>query len=440
MNLNIHTDLINDSWLAYILEEFKRISGAKFDIQISKETGDKNQVNTIYYTKNYSKFSYIQRKDHIIPNNNFEWIRKDFFVLKDSMTNNNNSFLCYDVFWNSFIQLSRLEEWHSEKKGNLIHSYAFKHPRKDKTTFNIPIVNYYFEDLKRIITQTFPELTFEKQKNPIIEWTHDLDYIDKTIQLRLKQTLFNCYNLFKGIGNGKFKENLKKTIKFLFSNPSYWSFEYWEKLEAKFHIKSTFFIYSKIPEQKKGKNFLKSWLIDPSYDINSNLPLQKKLRELIHKGWEIGLHSSFFSAKNSNLFIKEKKNLEKNIGQSITKVRQHWLSFYENKTSKIHSENISIDYTIGWNDVSGYRSGCASSHHPYDHKNKKAYEHIVIPQLIMDSHIFDYGSNMTKTKKILQSFIELRNVNCSISWHPRTCSSDYNWHLEYENLLKFKHD
>ena len=79
MKLTIHTDLINESWLSYILEEFKRISGAQFDIQISKGEEEKSQMNTIYYTKNQtSNKRQIQRKDHIIPNNNFKWIRKDF--------------------------------------------------------------------------------------------------------------------------------------------------------------------------------------------------------------------------------------------------------------------------------------------------------------------------------------------------------------------------
>ena len=217
-------------------------------------------------------------------------------------------------------------------------------------------------------------------------------------------------------------------------------FEYWEKIETKYNIKSTFFIYSKVPEQKKGLKFFKSWLIDPSYDIRSNIYLQKKLITLINKGWEIGLHGSFYSAENPILFKKEKENLEKKIGIPITKVRQHWLSFYENKTFKIHSDNISKDYTIGWNDISGYRAGCASQFRPYDHENMKAFKHIIIPQLIMDSHIFDYGNDIIETNKILKSLLELNNSNCSISWHPRTSSSDYNWHNEYENLLKITYD
>ena len=98
----------------------------------------------------------------------------------------------------------------------------------------------------------------------------------------------------------------------------------------------------------------------------------------------------------THFFLKRKGKLENSIGKTVFKTRQHWLNIYESKTLKIHSDFESKDYTIGWNDISGYRAGCASKFHPYDHKNKKAYNHIVIPQLIMDSHIFDYRNNIMK--------------------------------------------
>lgn len=439
MKLNIHTDLVNDYWLSYILEEFKRVSGAQFDIQISKGAEEKSPMNTIYYTKNQSSNKrQIQRKDHIIPNNNFKWIRKDFFVLEDSNSNNKNNFLSYDVFWNSFINLSRLEEWQAEKKGHLINSYGFKHPRRDKRTFDIPIVNYYFEDFKKEISNHFSELQFSPPKKAEIEWSHDLDYITKTVQLRFKQTAFNGLNTLKSISSENFLKKGLKTISFLFSNPSYWCFDFWINLEKKYKATSVFYIYAKHQRQKQGTKCFKSWIIDPSYDISNNIYLQNKLKSMIDNGFKIGLHGSYNSATDSKLLELEKDKLDRALEIKTTKTRQHWLNFSETHTPKMHEKLFKEDSTIGWNDRPGFRAGICSPFSPYNHKEEKPFNYIIIPQILMDSHIFDYNFATKIAITMFQLALNVPSSKFSVSWHPRTCSNDYNWQNEYETLLKMK--
>lgn len=53
-------------------------------------------------------------------------------------------------------------------------------------------------------------MSFGKLQKPIIDLSHDVDYINKTIQLRLKQTAFNIFNTIKTITQPKKNlENLK---------------------------------------------------------------------------------------------------------------------------------------------------------------------------------------------------------------------------------------
>ena len=47
----------------------------------------------------------------------------------------------YDIFWNAFVFLSRLEEYWKEKNKKQIKSYVKNHPRKEKATFDVPVVN-----------------------------------------------------------------------------------------------------------------------------------------------------------------------------------------------------------------------------------------------------------------------------------------------------------
>jgi hypothetical protein len=54
----------------------------------------------------------------------------------------------------------------------------------------------------------------------------------------------------------------------------------------------------------------------------------------------------------------------------------------------------------------------------------------------MDSHIFDYNYNTEKALNLVQLALNVPSSKFSVSWHPRTCTNDYKWHLVYEKILK----
>ena len=229
--------------------------------------------------------------------------------------------------------------------------------------------------------------------------------------------------------------NRNKTIQFLFKSPSYWCFDYWESLEKSHNKRSIFYVYA-----QSGKTNLTSWLIDPSYQISNNGKLIDRLKKLIDAGFEIGLHGSYRSAFDKILLELEKKSLEESLGIPITRVRQHWLNYQEDTTPYLHNQLFETDSTLAWNDRMGYRSGCASKYRPYDHCNNQPFKYMEIPQIIMDSQLYDYATEepekMTKTaKSMLENLAKFKNVYVSISWHQRVCSNDYNWQKSYEKLI-----
>jgi len=435
--LNIVTDLQDIEWLVYILEEFSRINRAEFTIQIISQKSSTTSTHVIEYGVEASESVCIPNRSYVQPDGKIIKISRNLFIVQGT-EGKDSRFACnYDLFWNAFVFLSRLEEYQIEKKGKKIRSYSFNHPIKDKSAFDIPIVNFYFNELEEIIKIKFPNLPFGQKQKPIIEYSHDVDYIQKTFQLRLKQAVFNSFNAFKSLFTpSSFVRQVNRALSFFISNPSCWCFDYWEDLEKRAAIRSVFYVYAKIEKPN-----LKSWLIDPSYDITNNVRLQKKLRHLIYEGFEVGLHGSFYSAADEERLSKEKAVLEKSIGTKIRKVRQHWLNYEEATTPIIHNKLFEYDSTIGWNDRMGFRSGIAGRYRPYDHKNKKPFGYMITPQVIMDSNIYDYGAqhieNMSKKAMDILTGLRLhKQPHISISWHQRVCNSDHEWHELYKQIIR----
>lgn len=435
--LYVATDLGDRRWLSYILEEFTRINRADFTIRICDIDAVPSRQCALYHTQIFDCDIAIPNRSNILPDGEIQYIDKKKFIIARTTTPDKRFACSYDLFWNAFVFLSRLEEYVSEKNGKKIQSYCKNHPRKQKGSFDFPVVEHLFEELELLIKRSFPQLTFGPRLSPAIEFSHDVDYIKKTTQLRLKQTAFNAVNTIRSIQYpGRLKANFRRTIHFLLSSPSYWCFDYWEKLEKRYNRRSVIYVYI----NTRQKDF-KSWLIDPSYDIRRLPRLSAKLKDLAAQGFEIGLHGSYNSAVDASLLKKEKHILENIIGLKIKKIRQHWLRYEEKITPYLHHALFEYDSTLGWNDRIGFRSGCASQHRPYDHQKQQPFNYLVIPQIIMDSNIFDYGAGQIKhlsekALSILKSLKRYKSPRVSVSWHQRTAGKDYGWHKLYEKILE----
>jgi len=425
--LYIQCHIENHAWLNYLLEEFKRIYSAQFDFKLVQEAPKSSSF--ISYSKEQGSDIHLSIQDQLNPE--IQWLDNDLFILEGTFEEKKAN-INFDLFWNAFYFLSRRNEWLTEKEGKGIQSYSYRTNINDEEIWLIPIVNHYFKILKEYLVLKFPNLNFGKGEEPILELSHDLDYIKKTSSLRIKQSAFRLFNGFK---NGKAKM-ISNGIQFLFTSADYWNFDFWKKLEASFQMNSVFYIYSKA--KKQGA---KEWLFDPSYDISTNQKLRDKIKDLSEQGWRFGLHGSFESAKDFELLKKEKEKLEDSLTIPILKTRQHWLRFFEQETPFIHEQLFEEDSTIGWNNRIGFRAGIASKFRPYNHSEQRAFNYFVIPQIIMDSNIFDYGHGkeaeiIQQCKAMILRLAEMTSVHFSISWHPRTCHKEYTWQHAYKELIQ----
>ncbi len=435
-----------EPWFEYIWEQFVQVNSlnteyiflAYSDYKLS-EYVEKTPFLIEYGIKQRYPNSLFIAKKKEVKTDDYVWINEDLPVYRSTITYNGDG-KSYDIFYNAFVHLSRLEEWETERKGKFIHSYSFNHPRKKKRIWNIPVVNYLFNELEKKIQEKYPAITFGSREKPVIELSHDVDYIQKTGQLRIKQSLFHFFNGGKFLLRGNFHQSISKfksSVDFAYRTSDYWCFDYWTELENKLNIKSTYYFFARTGSQSAFNP--KRWLLDPSYDISRNEQLKDKCKELVSNDNSIGIHGSYFSAENESLFCKEKEILEHSINCRITKSRQHWLNYCESDTPYIHSKaGIKEDSTLGFNDIPGFRAGIASRYNPYDHANNRSFTFKEIPLVVMDSHLYDYSTDSDSQNLgwLFDSVNKIKNFMISIGWHQRVISRDYGWDAGLRQFLK----
>ena len=165
--------------------------------------------------------------------------------------------------------------------------------------------------------------------------SHDVD--------RIKKQWYHY--LYYGIRNPSVQ--LKSLLAKIAGREPYWNFEELVELEANYGAKSTFFFLNE-RHRELSANFM------GRYKITSKRVCDI-IRLLDRKGFEIGLHGSYYSYKDEALLRQEKDTLEGIVGHEIISTRQHHLNFEEGKTWDIHKKlGIKYDSTSGYSKQVGF--------------------------------------------------------------------------------------
>jgi len=134
--------------------------------------------------------------------------------------------------------------------------------------------------------------------------------------------------------------------------------------------------------------FILAALHNTAYDKNilpSKPSMKQLLRQLADYG-EIGLHPSFFTDKDPQAWIAEKKTLEKTSGRIITASRQHYIKMSLPETYHfLLQHGITDDYSMGYGTHLGFRAGTGRSF-PWYNINAEQTEALTIhPFCFMDT-------------------------------------------------------
>jgi len=343
-------------------------------------------------------------------------------------TLNSDNIIEEDIISKAFYLISCQEEYESSKdcKGRFLASYS-------NNDFRKPLVNYYALRLKLALEQAANKkgITLKKRDRSFtVVLSHDVDNItDKNSYVFLHRSL-ECVKLFM---KGKIKESLQKSlhaVKQLFNdyNP-YWCFEEYMQIEESYGFRSSFYFIN----GDKGR-------YGARYELDRVQNIIEKLDKL---GWEVGLHTNYFSYKNARKIRNEKETIEKILGKEVLGCRNHYLRFEVPKTWRtIKEAGLKYDTTLGYADSIGFRGGIAYPFYPYDLKEEEIIDILEIPMVIMDGSALSSEGDIKQCWGKIQAILDVvREVNgtIAINFHQRVLYNEEfpGWKDIYINILDY---
>ena len=287
---------------------------------------------------------------------------------------------------------------------------------------NTPIVNYYVMLLSNCIEKKFninPITRLPKNYKSVLILSHDVDepmryaiiknFSERLKSISLKHKVKYCWLSFR-----------KKARSIFFNGRnSYLNFQKIIETEGQYGFNSTFFFTSKTKFDKESH-----FNYDNSYDISWK-EFENIFKNLNEKGFEIGLHSTYNSQKETAFFKSEKERLEKFSKRNVIGNRQHFWNLGskpEQTLLKHQQAGLQYDSSIAFNDSTGFRNSVALPYYPFNSENNEALKTLQIPNFIMDTNLIKDSVNedqiLKKAIQLIENLEKSKGV-ASINWHVR---------------------
>lgn len=268
--------------------------------------------------------------------------------------------------------------------------------------------------------------------------THDVDALDLTLPIRLKQGSFNLINAARALGRGRLREagaRLRGAGRFLAGAPAGWSLGDLLEREARAGIRSRFHVFAGDPGFRRPGR----WLLDPGYRPGDPR-LGGFYRTLRAGGWSLGLHPGYDAWADPDALRAQKAALEAASGAEVSACRQHWLRFSWAETwAAQEAAGLRQDTTLMFNDRPGLRGSAALAWCPWDPGAGRARVLEALPTILMDSHVYDYRPLAPAHRRaaMAQWLEEVGAVGgeAALLWHPHTLGPEYGWGEGFEELL-----
>ena len=230
--------------------------------------------------------------------------------------------------------------------------------------------------------------------------SHDIDLIRKYGPRILAKDLFTVN--FK-----KFRQHFAQSV---YRENLYWNFDDILDFYDDQDIISTFFFIARGWEN-----------LNYRYNINT-AKFHQLFEKIMQKNHEIGLHSSRYAFDYPKRILREKKKLEKTIGEEIKGVRQHYLRLqFPEAWRNFQNAGLQYDSSCGYNRAMGFRAGTSFPYKTFDVEKAEILKFYEIPFLVMDYPWLEGQSNHPGRQFEFQEIVD-QIEKCQgllhILWHP----------------------
>ncbi|MEA3392208.1 MAG: polysaccharide deacetylase family protein, partial [Candidatus Marinimicrobia bacterium] len=220
-------------------------------------------------------------------------------------------------------------------------------------------------------------------------------------------------------------------------------YEQWLEAENEIEARSTFFFWPGL------KNVAKRHHTDCMYELSDSVILDNQqctvaemMKEIDTRGWEIGLHPSWYSFDDVDELKRQKEALEKVLNHDIVSIRQHCLHYDIRITPQIQADaGFKYDSTLGFNDNVGFRFGTSRPWYLYDLKGEKELPIMEIPLIVQDGALLNPGKGMrldeeTAFQYLVQITESVEKVGgvLTLLWHPNHIINQNWWNLYLRTL------
>lgn len=344
-----------------------------------------------------------------------------------------------DVFGSAFFMLSRYEEVVKNARDQYDRFSAKESLAYQEGFLERPIINEYIEILWWAIKKLWPDLKRKKRTFRIIP-THDVDRPYGTAFL-------NSYEKMRSLAGDLIK---RRNISL-----------FWRRLKMianiaikgyEFDEDNTFDFIMDISERNGLiSNFYFMTLngvsdFDGNYDIE-RYELTNLIKKIAFRGHEIGIHPSFVSYDNENVFLRcveSLKNTLTNMGLhfDILGGRQHYLRWKCPETWCLYEKaGLTYDTTLAFADHIGFRCGVCYEYPVFDVVARKALGVYERPLIVMEGSGLDKSYMGLTKEEMLCRCLKLKETcrkyqgDFVILWHNSSLATQED-KLLYQNIIE----
>jgi hypothetical protein len=128
------------------------------------------------------------------------------------------------------------------------------------------------------------------------------------------------------------------------------------------------------------------------------------MQDLARRGHDVGLHGSYWSAREPGMLQEQRQSIERRTGLAIRTTRQHWLHFDLDVTPKLQAQaGLVVDGTFGFNRHVGFRAGTSL---PFFWPDLDLLE---VPLILQDVALFSPSGlelDLTLSKKVCAQIVD----------------------------------